>query len=155
MITLSNTLTYNLQISYNSSCKASFRRQVQEWFSSKQNQQIQNYIRPKDVKFDMKMNVLKSQQAKLITFLFDRIKSRSGTITIGWKKIRHYSFFATGYTLKERITICGTNPTFFWRNWSKRKYFFELSFIRFTPKRLLRDKNILKSANMSVSGARV
>ena len=74
-----------LQISYNSSCKASFRRQVQEWFSSKQNQQIQNYIRPKDVKFDMKMNVLKSQQAKLITFLFDRIKSRSGTITIHLK----------------------------------------------------------------------
>ena len=86
---------------------------MQGWSSSKQNQQIQNYIRPKDVKFDMKMNVLKSQQAKLITFLFDRIKSRSGTITIGWKKIRHYSYFATGYTLKERIIICGTNPTFF------------------------------------------
>ena len=53
------------------------------WFSSKESQQIQNYIKPKDVKVDMKMNVLKSLQAKLITFLFDRIKSCSGTITIG------------------------------------------------------------------------
>ena len=56
---------------------------MQEWFSSKESQQIQNYIKAKDVKVDMKMNVLKSLQAKLITFLFDRIKSRSGTITIG------------------------------------------------------------------------
>ena len=64
-------------------CKVNFRRQVQEWFSSKESQQIQNYIKAKDVKVDMKMNVLKSLQAKLITFLFDRIKSRSGTITIG------------------------------------------------------------------------
>ena len=64
-------------------CKVNFRRQVREWFSSKESQQIQNYIKAKDVKVDMKMNVLKSLQAKLITFLFDRIKSRSGTITIG------------------------------------------------------------------------
>ena len=64
-------------------CRASSRRQVQEWFSNKENQQIQNYIRLKDVKFDMEMNVLKPMQAKLITFLFDRIKSCSGTITIG------------------------------------------------------------------------
>ena len=72
------------QISYiTHMCRASFRRQVQEWFSNKENQQIQNYIRLKDVKFDMEMNVLKPMQAKLITFLFDRIKSCSGTITVG------------------------------------------------------------------------
>ena len=117
------------QISYiTHMCKASFRRQVQEWFSSKENQQIQNYIRLKDVKFDMEMNVLKPMQAKLITFLFDRIKSRSGTITVGWKKIRHYSYFATGYTLKERITICGTNPTLFLEKLIKKKILFRAFF---------------------------
>ena len=109
-------------------CKASFRRQVQKWFSSNENQQIQNYIKPKDVKFDMKMNVLKSLQAKLITFLFDRIKSRSCTITIGWTKIRHYSYFATGYTLKERITICGTNPTLFLEKLIEKKILFRAFF---------------------------
>ena len=73
-----------LQISYITHMyRASSRRQVQEWFSNKENQQIQNYIRLKDVKFDMEMNVLKPMQAKLIIFLFDRIKSRSGTITVG------------------------------------------------------------------------
>ena len=53
------------------------------WSSSKASQQIQNYIKPKDVKVDLKMNMLKSLQAKFITFLFDRIESRSCTITIG------------------------------------------------------------------------
>ena len=116
------------KISYNSHVQSHFRRQVQKWFSTKENQQIQNYIKPKDVKFDMKMNVLKSLQAKLITFLFDRIKSRSCTITIGWTKIRHYSYFATGYTLKERITICGTNPTLFLEKLIKKKILFRAFF---------------------------
>ena len=76
----------------------------------------------------MKMNVLKSLKAKLITFLFDRIKSRLGTITIGWRKIGHYSFFATGFTLKERITICGTNPTLFLEKLIENKVLFRAFF---------------------------
>ena len=84
MIKHPNLHVLALQISYiTHMCRASSRRQVQEWFSNKENQQIQNYIRLKNVKFDMKMNLLKPLQAKLITFLFDRIKSRSGTITLG------------------------------------------------------------------------
>ena len=56
------------------------------WFSSKASQQIPNYIKPKDVKVDMKTSVLKLLQVKWITFSFDRIKSRSDTITKGRKK---------------------------------------------------------------------
>ena len=50
------------------------------WFSSKASQQIPSYIKPKDVKVDMKTSVLKLLQAKWFTFSFDRIKSRSDTI---------------------------------------------------------------------------
>ena len=54
----------------------------------------------------MKMSVLKLLQAKWITSFFDNIESRPNMITIGWKKMKHCKYFATGYTLKEKIAIC-------------------------------------------------
>ena len=79
---------------------------MEEWFSSKASQQTQYYIKPKDVKVDKKMSVLKLLQAKWITSFFDNIESRPDMITIGWKKMKHCKYFATGYTLKEKIAIC-------------------------------------------------
>ena len=76
---------------------------MEEWFSSKASQQTQYYIKPKDVKVDKCVKIAASQW---ITSFFDNIESRPDMITIGWKKMKHCKYFATGYTLKEKIAIC-------------------------------------------------
>ena len=76
-------------------------------------------------------------------------------IIIGCKKTRHYRFIAMEYTLEERKTICGTNSSLFSEKLMEKKILCRPFLSLFHLKKPLKEEKILKSGNISVSGAPV
>lgn len=70
-------------------------------------------------------------------------------------KIDQALFFATEYTSKERITICGTNFTLFLEKLIKKKILYRPFLSHFHLKKPVKDEKILKSRNVSISGTPV
>ena len=54
--------------------------------------QIQNGIKPENVKVDMKISVLKPLHAKWITSFYDKMQSRSDIVIKAWKRARITEF---------------------------------------------------------------
>ena len=89
MVPIPNNLTNEFQpldLTVNRTCKSYLRTQTQEWLSTQVQAQMQNGIKPENVKVDMRISVLKPLHAKWITSFYDKMQSRSDIIINGWKR---------------------------------------------------------------------
>ena len=83
MVPVPNNMTNHFQpldLTVNRICKAFLRKQTQEWFFSEVQTQIQNGVKPENVKVDLRISVLKPLQAKWVTSFYDKIQSRQDIV---------------------------------------------------------------------------
>ena len=67
MVPIPNNLTNEFQpldLTVNRTCKSYLQKQTEEWLSNQVEAQIQNGIKPENVKVDMRISVLKPLHAK-------------------------------------------------------------------------------------------
>ena len=74
-----------LDLTVNRTCKAFLWKQTQEWFSSEVQIQIQNGVKPENVKVNLRISVLTPMQAKRVTSFYDKMQSQQDLL-----KIRFY-----------------------------------------------------------------
>ena len=89
MIPVPNNLTNEFQpldLTVNRTCKAFFRKESQEWFTSQVQLQIENGVTPEEVKVDTKISILKPLHAKWVRSFYDKMQSRPDIVLRRWKR---------------------------------------------------------------------